>query len=106
VSERLRESPACLVLGEHDVGENLRRILAAAGQPVPAAHPVLELNVEHPLVKYLDARSDTAEFGELAQLLYEQSALAEGTPLANPPEYVQRLNRLLVRLAGTPSAAP
>ncbi|MBV9620412.1 MAG: molecular chaperone HtpG [Gammaproteobacteria bacterium] len=106
VSERLRESPACLVLGEHDVGENLRRILAAAGQPVPAAHPVLELNVEHPLVKYLDARSDTAEFGDLAQLLYEQSALAEGTPLANPPEYVQRLNRLLVRLAGTPSAAP
>ncbi|MBV9697401.1 MAG: molecular chaperone HtpG, partial [Gammaproteobacteria bacterium] len=105
VSERLRESPACLVLGEHDVGENLRRILTAAGQPVPPAHPVLELNVTHPLVKYLDARSDAAEFGDLAQLLYEQSALAEGSPLPNPPEYVQRLNRLLVRLAGTPPAA-
>jgi len=100
VSERLRDSPACLVLGEHDVGEQMRRILAAAGQKVPAAQPVLELNVTHPLVKFLDALTDHAQFAELAQLLYEQAALAEGTPLENPPQYVARLNRLLVRLAG------
>ena len=48
VSERLRESPACLVLGEDDMGEQMRRILAAAGQKAPQAHPVLELNVTHP----------------------------------------------------------
>ncbi|MBV8973873.1 MAG: hypothetical protein JOY74_02020, partial [Sinobacteraceae bacterium] len=58
----------------------------------------------HPLVKYLEERPETGEFAELAQLLYDQAALAEGTPLANPPEYVQRLNRLLVRLAA-PQAA-
>jgi molecular chaperone HtpG len=104
VSERLRESPSCLVLGEDDMGEQMRRILAAAGQKAPQAHPVLELNVTHPLVKYLDAVSDAAQFGELAQLLYDQAALAEGTQLPNPPEYVQRLNRLLVRLAATPAA--
>ena len=46
VSERLSESPACLVLGEHDMGEQMRRILAAAGQKAPEAHPVLELNVD------------------------------------------------------------
>jgi molecular chaperone HtpG len=104
VSERLRESPSCLVLGEDDMGEQMRRILAAAGQKAPQAHPVLELNVTHPLVKYLDAVSDAGQFGELAQLLYDQAALAEGTQLPNPPEYVQRLNRLLVRLAATPAA--
>jgi molecular chaperone HtpG len=104
VSERLRESPACLVLGEDDMGEQMRRILAAAGQKAPQAHPALELNVTHPLVKYLEGRADAAEFGELAQLLYDQAALAEGTQLPNPPEYVQRLNRLLVRLAATPAA--
>ncbi len=104
VSERLRESPACLVLGEDDMGEQMRRILAAAGQKAPQAHPVLELNVTHPLVKYLDGVSDAAQFGELAQLLYDQAALAEGTQLPNPPEYVQRLNRLLVRLAASPAA--
>ena len=60
----------------------------------------------HPLVKYLEGLTAPAEFTELALLLYDQAALAEGTQLANPPEYVARLNRLLVRLAGSPGAAP
>ncbi len=99
VSERLKESPACLVLGEHDLSEQMRRILAATGQKVPDARPLLEVNVGHPLVKYLDGVADLSQFTELAQLLFEQAALAEGVSLSNPPEYVQRLNRLLVRLA-------
>ena len=105
VSERLKDSPACLVLGEHDLSEPMRRILAAAGQKVPEARPVLEVNVGHPLLKYLEGRTESAEFAELAQLLYDQAALAEGTPLANAPEFVQRLNRLLVRLAAPQGAA-
>ncbi|HEV3285832.1 MAG TPA: molecular chaperone HtpG, partial [Steroidobacteraceae bacterium] len=105
VSERLRESPACLVRGEHDLTEQMRRILAAAGQQPPAARPVLEVNVAHPLVKYLEGLTDNAQFTELAQLMYDQAALAEGAPLANAPEFVQRLNRLLVRLAAPPAAA-
>jgi molecular chaperone HtpG len=105
ISDRLKESPAVLVLGEHDLSEPMRRILAAAGQKVPESRPVLEVNVGHPLVRYLDRRADAAEFRELAQLLYDQAALAEGAPLANAPEYVQRLNRLLVRLAAPQGAA-
>ena len=99
ISDRLKESPAVLVLGEHDLSEPMRRILAAAGQKAPESRPVLEVNVGHPLVRYLEGRMDTGEFGELAQLLYDQAALAEGALLGNAPEYVQRLNRLLVRLA-------
>ena len=105
VSERLKESPACLVLGEHDLGERLRRILAAAGQKTPEVRPVLEVNVGHPLVSYLDGVTDSEQFTELAQLLYDQASLAEGATLANAPQYVQRLNRLLVRLAAPPRAA-
>ncbi len=105
VSERLKESPAVLVLGEHDLSEPMRRILTAAGQKVPESKPVLEVNVAHPLVGYLEARTEAGEFAELAQLLYDQAALAEGTPLGNPPEYVQRLNRLLVRLAAPQDTA-
>jgi molecular chaperone HtpG len=99
ISDRLKDSPACLVLGEHDLGDRLRRILTAAGQKVPETKPVLEVNVTHPLLKYLDALSDPGQFAELAQLLYEQATLAEGAALANPPDFVLRLNRLLVRLA-------
>ena len=105
VSERLTESPAVLVLGEHDLGERMRRILAAAGQKTPEVRPVLEVNVGHPLVSYLDGVTDSGQFTELAQLLYDQASLAEGALLANAPEYVQRLNRLLVRLAAPPRAA-
>ncbi|MBV8740390.1 MAG: molecular chaperone HtpG [Sinobacteraceae bacterium] len=104
-STRLRESPACLVLGEHDLGASMRRILAAAGQKLPQSKPVFELNVGHAIVKYLEGISDPAQFGELAQLLYDQAALAEGGQLANPTDYVQRLNRLLVRLAGVSAPA-
>jgi molecular chaperone HtpG len=100
VSTRLTDSPACLALGEHDMGANMRRILSATGQKVPESKPTLELNVEHPLVKYLESVGDEGQFKEFAQVLYEQAALAEGSQLANPAEYVQRLNRLLVRLAG------
>src|SRR5215471_10481858 len=105
ISDRLKESPAVLVRGEHDLSEPMRRILAAAGQKVPESRPVLEVNVGHPLVKYLDGRTETGEFRELAQLLYDQAALAEGAPLANAADYVRRLNRLLVRLAAPQGAA-
>jgi molecular chaperone HtpG len=105
VSTRLRESPACLVMGEQDLGVNMRRILAAAGQKAPEAKPVMELNVTHPLVRYLDGEPDSERFSEVTQLLFDQAALAEGSQLANPAEYVQRLNRLLIRLAGAPVSA-
>jgi molecular chaperone HtpG len=104
-SVRLRESPACLVLGEHDMGAAMRRIMAAAGQKVPESKPVLEINTGHTIVKYLDSVSDAGQFNELAQLLYDQASLAEGGQLPNPADYVQRLNRLLVRLAGVSETA-
>ncbi len=105
VSSRLTDSPACLVLGEHDLGAGMRRILAAAGQKVPESKPVLELNVGHPLVKHLEGLADTERFKELSLLLYEQAQLAEGGQLGNPIEFVQRLNRLLVELAAAHPAS-
>jgi molecular chaperone HtpG len=105
VSTRLTDSPSCLVLGEHDLRTTMRRLLAAAGQKAPDAKPILELNVAHPIVKYLDGEQESARFAQLAELLYDQASLAEGGQLANPADYVQRLNRLLIRLAGVHEAA-
>ena len=102
-STRLKDSPSVLVLGEDELGSSMRRVLQAAGQKPPESKPALELNVSHPLVKYLDGVSDKDQFAELAQLLYDQAALAEGGQLANPTAYVQRLNRVLIRLAGAPA---
>ena len=99
VSTRLKDSAAVLVAGEHDLSAPLRRALEAAGQSAPPSRPVLELNVEHHLVKYLEKRDDAQDFGELALVLYEQAALAEGTQLPDPGAFVHRLNKLWMRLA-------
>ena len=104
VSTRLKDSPACLVRAEHDLGAGMRKILAAAGQAVPETQPALELNTQHALVKYLDGLDDAGRFEALALLLYEQAELAEGGELGNPADFVQRLNRLLVELAAGHSA--
>ena len=101
-STRLKDSPAVLVLGEDELGASMRRVLQAAGQKPPESKPALELNVAHPLVKYIERRVTRISSRELAQLLYDQAALAEGGQLSNPAAYVQRLNRVLVRLAGAP----
>lgn len=98
VGGRLRQSAACLVLNEHDLGYQMRELLSAAGHKAPAAIPSLELNPEHALVKRLDAESDPGRFERLAFLLFEQAVLAEGRQLEDPAAFVARLNELLVDL--------
>ncbi|MEQ1580820.1 MAG: molecular chaperone HtpG [Steroidobacteraceae bacterium] len=98
VTSRLTDSPACLVLGEHDIGAQMRRILEAAGQKPPEAKPTLEINPEHPLLVRIAGLQEGAEFDDLALLLFEQATLADGGHLTDPAAFVQRLNRLLLSL--------
>jgi molecular chaperone HtpG len=98
VGGRLRQSAACLVLNEHDMGYQMRELLAAAGHPAPAAIPSLELNLEHALVRRLDRETDPTRFERLAVLLFEQAVLAEGRQLDDPAAFVARLNELLTDL--------
>jgi molecular chaperone HtpG len=98
VSTRLKDSAAVLVAAEHDISAPLRRVLEAAGQKAPVGKPVLELNMDHHVVRYLEQRSEAVEFGDLALVLYEQAMLAEGEQLPDPGAFVQRLNKLWMRL--------
>ena len=98
VSSRLTESPACLVLGEHDLSRPMQKLLEATGQKPPASKPALELNVQHPLVRHLDGLQDAERFRELALVLFDQALLADGARLDEPAEFVRRLNRLLLSL--------
>jgi molecular chaperone HtpG len=98
VGGRLRQSAACLVLNERDLGYQMRELLAAAGHEAPATIPSLELNLEHALVRRLDRETDPARFERLAVLLFEQAVLAEGRQLDDPAAFVARLNELLTDL--------
>lgn len=99
VTNRLTDSPACLVVGEHDMGAQMRRIMEAAGQAVPESKPILELNPEHPLVSKMDGEPDEDRFADLADIIFNQAALAEGSQLDDPADYVRKLNKLLLELS-------
>ncbi len=98
VSRRLVESPACVVAGENELNPQLRRMLEASGQALPESKPILEINVEHPLVSRLSAETDDKRFGEIANIVLDHALLAEGSQLENPAEYVKRMNALLLEL--------
>jgi molecular chaperone HtpG len=95
VSHRLTRSPACLVSDEHDMGQQMQRILKAAGQPITPTKPILELNPNHPFLLKLEKESDDEKFKEWSEILFDQAVLAEGGQLDDPAEFVQRLNRLV-----------
>jgi molecular chaperone HtpG len=99
VTTRLTQSPACLVVGENDMGAQMRRIMEAAGQEMPSSKPILEVNPQHPLVGKLDNESDEDRFGELSRIIFDQAQLAEGGQLDDPAAYVTRLNKLLLELS-------
>jgi molecular chaperone HtpG len=98
VTLRLTESPACLVMDEHDMGAHFQRLLKASGQNVPTSKPILEINPQHPLVLRLKAEADDARFTDLAKVLFDQSMLAEGGQLEDPAGFVKRLNQLMLAL--------
>ena len=92
VTTRLIDSPACLVVKDSGISLQLARVLKQAGQAVPDARPVLEINPGHPLVKKLDGHD---RFDELAHILFDQALLAEGGLPDDPAAYVRRVNALL-----------
>ncbi|MDA1108094.1 MAG: molecular chaperone HtpG [Proteobacteria bacterium] len=98
VSRRLTTSPACLVSEAHDMGAHLERLLKAAGQAIPGSKPILEINVEHPLVVRITHEADNDRFTDWAHILFDQAQLSEGAQLEDPAAFVRRLNQRLVEL--------
>jgi len=99
VSNRLTESPACLVVDHYDMSQNLARVLKQLGQDAPLPTPIMEINLEHPLLQRMDGEPDEDRFAELAKLVFDQALLAEGGQLQDPAAFVHRLNRLMLDIS-------
>jgi len=97
VTSRLTQSPACLVADEHEMGRNLERILQASGQDVPMSKPILEINIDHPVVKKLGEAEDE-QFEDWSHILFDQALLSEGGELEDPAGFVHRLNNMFLAL--------
>lgn len=94
VTTRLVDSPACLVTSDGELSPQLIRMLKQAGQAVPESKPVLEINPEHPLVQKLES---SAQFDDLANVIFDQAVIAEGGLPEDPAAYLKRINSLLLK---------
>lgn len=96
ITHRLTDSPACLVVGEHDMSGYLGRLLKEAGQEAPHVQPTLELNPVHPIVVRLNKEVEEECFNDWTHLLFDQALITEGGRLEEPVAFVKRLNRLIL----------
>jgi molecular chaperone HtpG len=103
LSNRLKESAACLVAEEGALGAHMERLMArmGRGQELPPSRKILELNADHPAVeamaKLLARDANDARLEKYTRLLYDQALLAEGSRVKDPAAFAQRINELLVR---------
>ena len=99
VTNRLTDSPACIVLNDQDMAMHMQRILKEAGHELPGTLPILEINPDHPIVKKLDTEKSKKKFADWSSILFDQALLAEGGQLDDPAGFVAKLNKMLVTIA-------
>ncbi len=98
VTDRLTDSPACLVSDEHGMSARQERVLREAGHDVPAQKRILELNADHAVVKKLVELGDGDAFADWSALLYDQALVAEGALPPDPAAFARRLTSLMSRV--------
>ena len=98
ISQRLTDSPACIVADEHDMSSQMMKLMQSVGQEVPDSLPIFEINAEHDLIKHVADEQDDAQFKQWVEVLFEQAMLAERGSLKDPATFVARLNKLMLSL--------
>ncbi|MBB4273216.1 molecular chaperone HtpG [Rhizobium mongolense] len=97
-SDRLTESAVCLVASEQGYDRQMEKILQGAGRLQSAAKPILEINLEHPLVKGIAAKDDGSSLREdAALLLLDQARILDCDRPVDPRAFAERLARVLQR---------
>ncbi len=110
VSDRLTDSPACLVLPEGGSPAFLERLLREHGRSAPRAKRIFEVNPAHPVIEHLNklhARdAQSAQVSEWIELLHDQALLTEGSPLEDPNRFAKRMTALLTQVAAQAAEPP
>jgi len=97
LSNRLSESPSCIVADEHDPTAQMQELMRSMGQTdLPEIKPILELNPNHKIIISLKDKTKQKSFNDIALLLYEQALIQEGIKLDNPSEFTERLNKVII----------
>jgi molecular chaperone HtpG len=96
-SDRLTDSPCCLVLASGAPHGYVERLLREAGREIPRSARILELNPKHPIIENLRLLVDRNDehVGDWIEVLYDQALVAEGAPLEDPGAFARRVTSLL-----------
>lgn len=96
ISKRLADSPSCVVVDENDPSLQMERMMRAMGEKsVSTVKPILEVNVEHPILKKLQSTDDEQYIADVAFVLLDQALLLEGSTLKDTADFIKRMNKLL-----------
>jgi molecular chaperone HtpG len=102
LSNRLKESAACLVADEWAMSAHMERLMQRIGKAaeLPPSKRILEVNPDHPVLdavqKLFAANSSDARLEKYCRLLYDQAVIAEGSRVKDPAAFIKRINELLV----------
>ena len=96
-SERLTDSPVCLVADEGDMDMHMERLLRQHRQVDMASQRILEINPRHGLLQGLEHMTAGAEFDDMAHLLLDQARILEGESLPDPAAFSRRLSTAVER---------
>ncbi|PMN88878.1 molecular chaperone HtpG [Enterovibrio norvegicus] len=94
---KLSGTPAVVVTDEFEMGTQMAKLLAAAGQQAPEVKYIFELNPEHALVKQMADEADEEAFGRWAEMLLGQAMLAERGSMEDPSQFLTAVNQLLTK---------
>lgn len=102
ISKKLTSSPACLAVADGSMDIRMERYLIEQKQLTRASAKILEINLDHKIVKkindQLNDQSKNQENQDLVHLLYDQACIIEGEPVFDAAAFSKRLNNLLERI--------
>ncbi len=96
VSNRLTDSPCCMVADQNDPTAQMQQMMEAMGQKSDEKiKPIMEINPNHKIIKKLVKLGKGKVFNDSVKLLYDQTLIIEGLKPDNPLDFAKRLNEVL-----------
>ncbi|HEC1770003.1 TPA: molecular chaperone HtpG [Campylobacter lari] len=92
LSQRLSNSPSCIVYDQNKPDFAMQQILKQMGQE-QQVKPILEINPNHEILKALKENDTLAN--EMAHILLNMAKLSEGMGIDNPSEFNNALSKIV-----------